>query len=120
MSEANTGNPVKEGSEARDRTILGMDAQVAADFHRGVGKAISDAFKAYAEEVDAESIFGYGMAEGVVEGCATLFEELAKTTRVMLDDSRAARTRRDQRGSRRAPAPAPAIDYERLAQFVTA
>jgi hypothetical protein len=113
----NTGT----GERTRDRRyFLGLDTDAAADFHGGIAKAISEGFKAYADEVDADNVYNLsGFLDGVVAGYSSLFEELAKTGRRMLDDARSARTRRDERRDRSRPAvTTQPIDYERLAQLV--
>jgi hypothetical protein len=122
MSE-NT-NPTT-GEKTRDRrNFFGLDTDTAVNFHGGIAKAISEGFKAYADEVDTDNVYDFGVGgflDGVVAGYSSLFEELAKTGRRMIDDARAARTRRDDRRDRSRPAvTTQPIDYERLAQLVAA
>jgi hypothetical protein len=122
MSEQTTSTGSKEPRETR-RDVFGMDAEGLADLQSGLTNAIAAGFKAYANEISPDNITRLGpdngMIEGFVAGSATLFEELAKTTRHVLEDTRAARARRTERKERQA-APAPQIDYERLAQHIAA
>src|SRR5690349_1453226 len=122
MSEStNTGTSEK----TRDRrNLFGLDTDTAVNFHGGIAKAISEGFKSYAVEVDAVNVYDFGVAgflDGVVAGYSSLFEELAKTGRRMIDDVRATRDRRSERRDRSRPAvTTQPIDYERLAQLVAA
>jgi hypothetical protein len=107
----------------RDRTeLLGFDTAVLSELHRGVSRAISEAFRAYSDEVENDNVFQLRSAgthlDGVVAGYANLFEELGRTSRRMLDEAKTSRTRRNERRDREAPVQN--IDYERLAKLVAA
>jgi len=123
MSESQaTGTGGKETREPR-RDLFGVDSTTLADMQSGLTKAIAAGFRAYAEELSPDNVLRFGpdngMIEGFVAGSASLFEELAKTTRTMLEDTRAARARRTERKEQQKAA-SPQIDYERLAQHIAA
>lgn len=120
MSESHTTHTDKDTREPR-RDLFGMDSEGLADLQSGITKAIAEGFRAYAAEISPDNVLRLGpdngMIEGFVAGSASLFEELAKTTRHVLEDTRAARARRTERKEKQA-APAAQIDYERLAQHI--
>jgi hypothetical protein len=125
MSESQTHTTSTGSKDPREprRDLFGMDSETLADLQSGITRAISEGFRAYANEINPDNVrrmgFDGGMVEGFVAGSASLFEELAKTTRRVLEDTRAVRERRSERKERQATA-APQIDYERLAQHIAA
>jgi hypothetical protein len=130
--------------------LLGFTPETVADYYRGLARAIAEGLRTYERELEPESLYrpdGSGVAESVLSGYATFWEQMARATRRTLDDLRddlrwqrekaqeLDRERRERRRARseeweqdQAPEPAearssrgsrlPPIDYERLAHLV--
>jgi hypothetical protein len=122
-----TRETTRDTARETTRDVLGVDSDTFAKIHSGIASAISEGFKAYSNEITPENLFridfGNGVLEGIMAGSASMMEEFAKTTRRVLDDTRAVRTRRARREVVATP-PAvvavPQVDYDRLAQLVAA
>jgi hypothetical protein len=92
-----------------------LTAQAMAVFWGGIAESVAQAFRAFSNELKPENAAGVGFATGFVDGVlagnASFFQEMAKTSRSILEDSRASRTEA-ARGAE--------IDYDRLARLVAA